>query len=265
MEVLIGCDPEVFVTKGGLLTSAHGLVKGTKKAPYKVVGGAVQVDGMALELNTDPTSCIIEFQQRVELVLGQLAEMVPDYRLSIQPTADFDPEYLASLPFEATELGCDPDYNAYTGKVNPTPDKEVSFRTGAGHIHLGWTEDVDPFDPGHFEACCLLAQQLDCYLGLPSLLWDKDNRRRELYGQAGAFRPKTYGMEYRVLSNSWLRDPKLIKFVFARAVLAFRELLFNGVVDSFNGISCNNFPKIMNSNMLGVVERNTSDGWLAHV
>ena len=34
MEVLIGCDPEVFVTKGGLLTSAHGLIKGTKKAPY---------------------------------------------------------------------------------------------------------------------------------------------------------------------------------------------------------------------------------------
>jgi hypothetical protein len=35
-----------------------------------------------------------------------------------------------------------------------------------------------------------------------------------MYGKAGAFRPKTYGVEYRSLSNKWIFDNKLVDIVY---------------------------------------------------
>ena len=58
-QILVGCDPEVFVAKGGKFISAHGMIPGTKKAPHKVERGAVQVDGMALEFNIDPAASLV--------------------------------------------------------------------------------------------------------------------------------------------------------------------------------------------------------------
>jgi hypothetical protein len=43
--------------------------------------------------------------------------------------------------------------------------------------------------------------------------------RRELYGKAGAFRPKPYGVEYRVLSNRWLNSEALIRWVYNQSQL----------------------------------------------
>ena len=40
-----------------------------------------------------------------------------------------------------------------------------------------------------------------------------DHTRRELYGMAGSFRPKSYGLEYRVLSNFWCFNPRYIEWV----------------------------------------------------
>ena len=61
---------------------------------------------------------------------------------------------------------------------------------------------------------------LDMYLGLPSLIWDRDTKRRSLYGDFGAFRPKPYGLEYRVLSNAWLAHTRTIGFVYRSARMA---------------------------------------------
>jgi hypothetical protein len=103
------------------------------------------------------------------------------------------------------------------------PDANEVFRTGAGHIHIGWTDD-QPCTNDHFNDCKRLARQLDYYLGLPSMFWDNDTKRRLLYGKAGAFRPKHYGMEYRVLSNLWLNSEKLQRFIFKNSVKAFNDL-----------------------------------------
>ena len=71
-EILIGCDPEVFVKKDGLFKSAHGLIKGDKKNPFKIRSGAVQVDGMALEFNIDPAHNEDEFVFLVNDVFDQM-------------------------------------------------------------------------------------------------------------------------------------------------------------------------------------------------
>jgi len=73
--------------------------------------------------------------------------------------------------------------------------------------------------------CATLVKQLDCYLGLPSVVWDRDAKRRQMYGAAGAFRPKPYGVEYRVLSNAWLLNEKRMRFVFNQTVKAVNDLI----------------------------------------
>lgn len=217
MTVLVGADPEVFVKdKQGRFRSAHGLVPGTKEKPYPVKDGAVQVDGMALEFNVNPAGTRDEFIHNIGSVLGQLAGMVPKFSLEIVPTAWFNGNHMRVQPKEALELGCEPDFNAYTEAENPRPDNNTTMRTAAGHVHIGFTEGADVKDPEHMTKCVTLVKHLDVFLGLPSLCWDKDRQRRKMYGKAGCFRPKPYGVEYRTLSNAWLKSPELVGYIFDR-------------------------------------------------
>lgn len=228
-NILIGCDPEVFVysLKTNEFVSAHGMVRGTKEEPQKVPFGAVQVDGMALEFNTIPAHNEEEFVFNVNTVYKRLSEMAgPDFQLRAEPVATFSKAVFAKTPTEAKLLGCDPDFNAWTRQPNQMDPSAMDrpLRTGSGHIHIGWTQNQDPQNMAHFEDCVSIVRQLDYYLGCPSLLWDADNRRRSLYGQAGAFRCKPYGCEYRVLSNTWLRSESLQRWVYRAAIKACEDL-----------------------------------------
>lgn len=216
MKILVGCDPELFVIgPDGKPVSAYGMSKGTKAKPEKVAKGAVQVDGMALEFNIDPASSGEEFSNNIDIVLREMITFIPgNHTLDARPVAEFSAEYMKTRCAAEVELGCDPDYNAYTGEPNPRPNGKVNFRTGSGHIHIGWTEGMDPMDPDHFEACRMITRELDYTLGYVSMIWDQDAKRRKLYGAAGAFRPKPYGVEYRTLSNAWVTNEKLRKFIF---------------------------------------------------
>lgn len=225
MNILVGCDPEVFVKDNGKFLSAHGMIKGDKRNPFAVPNGAVQVDGMALEFNINPASTEGEFLYNVTDVLNTLKAMVPGYEVVATPVADFDVDYIKAQPAEALELGCDPDYNAWTSKANARPNGDRPFRTASGHVHIGWTEGAKKNSPEHLAQCEAAMRQLDFFLGLPSMQYDPDNRRRELYGKAGAYRPKSYGAEYRVLSNMWLNSEKLIKWVYNNTMLGMQRLI----------------------------------------
>lgn len=226
IELKIGADPEFFVYKDGKPVSAHGLIAGDKKNPTPVKDGAIQVDGMALEFNINPASSKHEFSNNIVSVLGQLREIIPaEYEFSFTPVAEFGEQYIAEQPEEAKRLGCDPDFNAWTGAANPTPNPNGTFRTASGHIHLGWTENQDVNDPEHIEACQMMVKQLDMVLGMASVIWDPDNRRRELYGKAGAYRPKPYGVEYRTMSNVWVNVPWMRDWVWDAATTGFQQLM----------------------------------------
>lgn len=220
-KILLGADPELFMRNpnSGEFHSAHGLVPGTKNKPHKVPYGAVQIDGTALEFNIDPAATCDEFVRNLTEVRKTISAYVPGYNVVAEPTAIYDQDYFDwEVPGSAKELGCDPDYNGWTQDINPRPDPgNKPLRTAAGHIHIGWTEGKDVFEQNHFLQCAAVARQMDYYLGIHSLLWDADGTRRTLYGKAGAFRPKPYGMEYRVLSNRWLSSEPLMRWVYNQA------------------------------------------------
>lgn len=223
-QILVGCDPEIFVKQNGVFKSAHNLIKGDKKNPQKVRNGAVQVDGMALEFNIDPASSEDMFAMNVQDVFNTIRGMVPDYEVLAVPVAHFDEEYMRQQPAEALELGCDPDYNAWTGMANVKPNANKPMRTASGHVHIGWTDGAVT-DADHVNACHLIVRQLDFYLGLPSLVYDADIERREMYGKAGACRYKPYGVEYRTLSNAWLRSQTLMRWVYRNTVAGVRSVM----------------------------------------
>lgn len=227
-KVMIGCDPELFLFKpDGSPKSAHDIIPGDKKKPHKVELGAIQVDGVAAEFNINPAPDVGTFITNITTVMTNLEGRIGPLKIGIQPTAVFSEKDWEEIPPSQKVLGCDPDYNAYTMEVNPPPDPHGKpMRTAAGHVHVGFTgKKVRVGDPDHFVDCCTLVRNLDYILGLPSLLWDGDNERRTLYGRAGAFRPKPYGVEYRTLSNMWLSSKELMQFVYNATVFTTYALL----------------------------------------
>lgn len=225
MDILIGCDPEVFVKQNNKFLSAFNLIRGNKDNPQPVRNGAVQVDGMALEFNIAPAVSGDDFLFKVQDVLEQLKAMVPTYQVVAVPVADFDPAYLLAQPREALELGCNPDYNAWMREENPRPDGERPFRTASGHVHIGWRKPIPDEAIGWDETteACGVGIQMDFYLGLGSLFYDNDQKRRSMYGKAGCIRVKPYGVEYRTLSNVWLNSAENTKWVYNQAVLGTQE------------------------------------------
>lgn len=227
VSVTIGCDPEIFIQdKTGKIVSAHDLLPGTKEKPFKTKYGAIQVDGVAAEINTTPTDNYMTFSQLVKSQLDDLQARLPEHKLKIQAAYSFPKAYMDKLPEEVKLLGCNPDYNAWTEKINPMPDgNATTMRTTAGHLHIGFNKSEDPMEPFHFADCCRLVRQLDYYVGVPTLLWDTDPRRRELYGKAGAFRPKTYGLEYRTPSSMWLKHQNLYHWLHQSCTQAVNGLV----------------------------------------
>ena len=89
MKLLIGADPELFVSENGKLVSCHGLLPGTKLNPHRVDKGAVQVDGMAAEFNIDPASNEEEFITNLNTVQNSLRELLGGRSLEAIPVAQF--------------------------------------------------------------------------------------------------------------------------------------------------------------------------------
>lgn len=223
----IGADPEVFMGKNGVFVSAHDAVPGTKAQPHFVEGGAVQVDGMALEFNINPSSSEDEFQTNMNLVTKTLSEMIGDHEFLDVASVIFDEKFLEGVPSFNKVLGCSSDFNGWTFEENQKPDGNMLMRTAGGHIHVGGFETNKPYHMKHYKASARLARCMDYTLGLPSLLWDTDDKRRSMYGQAGCFRPKGYGMEYRTLSNKWIFSEKLTSFVYNATQKAIELAFFS--------------------------------------
>jgi len=114
--MLIGTDTELFLRKDGKFLSAHKIIPGTKARPFPVKKGMVQVDGMALEFGIDPAPTYTTFKNNINTVLSRLQDLIPDdHEMVLAASAIFDLDHMKEQPEEAVMLGCDPDYNAWTG------------------------------------------------------------------------------------------------------------------------------------------------------
>ena len=215
----IGADPEVFLRdKAGAFVSSIGRIGGTKRSPRQLerVGFALQEDNVATEFNIPPATDVASFVESIQWSIKRIETEVESSGLTVAivPSAYF-PESELKHP-NALNAGCDPDYNAWTKRMNPRPMVQAgTLRTGAGHVHIG-VVDKPRFSREAF------VKSLDLHLGIGSVLLDSDVTRKQLYGKAGAFRPTSYGLEYRVLSNFWLNSKVLMEWVYNQTHAAYQ-------------------------------------------
>jgi hypothetical protein len=211
-NVTMGSDIEVVIqTLLGQPFPVCGIVGGTKEKPRALGGGYfIQEDNVLLEFNIPVAASGREFVSFVNLGLRKsLKELPPSLGATEVSTAIYDEVYIKSIQ-KASEFGCEPDYNAWKEEQNPKPSaKNPYLRSAAAHVHIGWT-DPQPEDQLN------LIKWADIFVSLPSVWESKDRTRRELYGKAGAFRPKEYGVEHRVLDNYWIWDMAYINAVYQR-------------------------------------------------
>lgn len=217
-ELTVGADPELFLTLNGIPVSVEGLLGGTKQRPVPVFMGAVQEDNVLAEFNIDPAHSEDEFISSILTVRRQLEDMLKPYQLVAVPSMEF-PKDILKASKQAMTFGCSPDLNAYTGEINRPPNPKTTLRTAGGHVHIGHPLLIDDF-----ELQVAYIKKLDEVLGDKASKYDKDTRRKELYGTRGSFRSKPYGVEYRVLSNFWLQKVSYMKWVYRGVHKAWNQL-----------------------------------------
>lgn len=216
----IGTDPEFFLEKGReLVSSQSAQIPGTKHEPVGLQnGGTIQRDNVAVEFATLPANSGKDFVEKVKSCLIDTYAMLPKgHDLIVEPSATFDKAHLTDP--EAQEFGCDPDFNAYTVSMNEKPwCGDSCFRSCGAHIHVGCLDAKGKAMKGlefllEFNGKINAIKAMDLFHGTISTVLDNSDaavKRRELYGKAGCHRPTEYGVEYRVLSNYWMKSPELV-------------------------------------------------------
>lgn len=234
VEVIsFGCDPEIFVqNEQGEVCSAIGKFGGTKEAPRPIKllgeGYAVQEDNVLVEFNIPPAKDGEEFVKSVQSTIDVLSRRALRKGLSFRKGSAFSLDEKFLQDPGAKVFGCDPDQNAYTMQNNPRPKaNDPNLRSAGGHIALGLECDyrklwgisrtsgdktwkaIDVSYKRQIAQRVVLS--LDYLWGIPSLLLDEGDLRKQLYGKAGAHRIKDFGVEYRTLSNFWIFRPDVAK------------------------------------------------------
>ena len=200
----------------GKMISAIPYIEGTKEEPVELPSGGTAIrDNVALEFATPPVDSEDSFVNSIQKCIHEVRKLIPKkFDIQALPSAHFESDQLDN--FEAQQFGCDPDYNAWLLKMNKPPkcNEDLTLRTCGGHIHVGHVEGdgndflVTPY--GRVDTI----KTMDAVHGVISAILDSSPealRRKELYGKAGCHRPTTYGVEYRSLSNYWLKSPQLVR------------------------------------------------------
>ena len=214
-----GADPEMFLQKNGQYVSVQPYVLGTKEEPQPLpFGGNAQRDNVAIEFGIVPAKTRAEFVLNIGNTISDLIGILPnDVSLNVTPSAVFPGTQLKHP--ECKLFGCNEDFSAWTMEPNEAPKTKGHrrLRSCGGHIHIGYVMGSgydflnDPDGKG------LVIRALDCTVGLIATILD-DNQpaidRRKLYGKAGCYRPTEYGVEYRTLSNFWIRSPRLVELMY---------------------------------------------------
>jgi hypothetical protein len=224
----IGSDPELFLQKGEKIVSAIGKVGGTKMDPKPLGNGFyVQEDNVLVEYNTPPCGNKESFVEAIAEGQRLVTELLPvGHTLVVKTSNHMDASQVRAK--KAKQFGCDPDFNAWSGELQIIDAPRTNLRTAGGHVYVGYEDSTE-------ELNIKIAKALDIFLGLPSVALDPDADRRTLYGKAGSFRHKSFGLEYRTLSSFWIAKPELVSWVYegVQKALKFTE---EGGVDKLDYI-----------------------------
>lgn len=221
LNITWGSDPEAFYARDGQIVGSERIIpeNGYPAGP----AGRVVRDGVQFELNPTAGSIpelgyyigtLLNAAQR----LGHVYESSTDFRGVVEVSR----QELDALTPSSRVLGCMPSKNAYQERPILVDPATYRKRSAGGHIHVGISQHNDLM----YERERLIPL-FDVFVGNTCVLLDRDPgaaERRENYGRAGEYRLPAHGIEYRTISNFWLRDYALFEFVFGMAEVAVSAL-----------------------------------------
>lgn len=246
-HVKIGSDPEVFLKNNKEVVSSIGLIEGTKREPHDIGNNCgIQTDNVLAEYTFPPVKLdeSKKFFDYIRYCIDYTNNYLKkqDVKVSIQSSAYVDEKYLQDP--QTREAGCSPDFNVWSRSVNEPADYiNSNLRTAGCHIHIGYEGVTDEISEE-------IVKVLDLFLAIPSLFIDKDTERRKMYGKAGCFRFKDYGVEYRVLGNFILQDQDTVDWLF-RNIKAALEFINSG---AFVDHDQKNIVEAINTNNLDLAK-----------
>ena len=216
----LGGDPEIFFK-----TKKRGASRGAERIiaanGLSAIGGKITLDGFQAEFNMEHDTCRARLGNSIQRMFQKLdkqlreagSELVPDF----SPVIEVSKREFKVLGEEVRQFGCKPSFNAHDDcNVNEiTVDPAVyRVRAAGGHIHLGAGPGATKDALRNYKK---IVPVLDVLLGNTCVMLDRDPmiaERRKVYGKAGDFRKPEHGLEYRTLSNFWLRSYQLMSFVY---------------------------------------------------
>jgi hypothetical protein len=199
----LGSDPEfLLMNHQSKPVSVEGMLGCSKENPLDIGNGcAIQEDCVAVEFNIPPVNNADDFVEYIRYSIATLRGMIRrDLHFSFLPSAEFDEIQLSTE--QSREGGCDPDKNVWDEDAECKPNLSATSRRAAGsHLHLSY---LNPNE----ETSLNFIKIFEVYGTIPTLKYEEKLSaifRRELYGAAGSYRIKPYGVEYRSLSSFWLQ------------------------------------------------------------
>jgi Phage phiEco32-like COOH.NH2 ligase-type 2 len=235
-SLTFGSDPEFFFKKDGVIIPSTMILNHTTT---EISEGSVVPDGFQGELNPDSSYCRALAGRSV----GQA--VVDAYNFAKKAGAElcFDVATIIEEPVwkksdrSLKRYGCNPTENVHESRFKRVTGMRERFRACGGHIHIG---GIAPKEKNNEDTVVKLVTLMDIIAGNTCVLIDRDEnnaRRRKNYGRAGEYRLKKYGLEYRVLSNFWLKHYVLWSMVsglVANAVGIYRKGLADELIGKFN-------------------------------
>lgn len=226
----IGADIEMFLMDkvSKEIVSAEGYIRGTKNEPFNFDKSnkyfAISLDNVTSEFCIPPATTNVDWLANIKKSVDYINSIIPTNLMCVaQPAAILDEKYLQTE--NAKLFGCEPDFNAWLKMPNEKPSAEnQNLRSCGGHIHVGFTQlpdsELEAMGLDIWRVDEMIVKTMDLYIGVPSVLQEPDNERKNLYGKAGAFRWKDYGVEYRTVSNYYLQSDNLTKWAFDNTIKA---------------------------------------------
>lgn len=255
MIMSFGADPEFFFKRAGRVLGAEKIIpKGGVKQYEGAPGSSILIiDGVQAEFNVPANTCRQSFSHNIRLCFQRLRDTIVDKTVKVDFSAAVTvrKKELKSLSKESQQFGCAPSKNAYRdSKVKIKDASKYKYRGAGGHIHLGHNNDLTMKKVlGNHEK---VVRMLDIILGNTCVLLDRDMgnvERRKNYGRAGEYRVPAHGLEYRTLSNFWLRNYAVMSLVLGLARFAVNITTSEEAEKAILAkVNLNNIEKAINQN-----------------
>lgn len=216
-NITIGTDAEVFLMYEDCVISAIGVIGGSKDEPKDIDNNCfIQEDNILAEFNIPPVTTKEEFISYISYCKDWIEINFPELKLHFS-SSEMVEDFVVSTP-KAKEFGCEPDCIVDLTNKSDEMNKDKydimnqqraqqNVRTSGFHIHIGYKNS-------NHKTNREIVKLFEKYVTIPLLDEDNDQHdRRKMYGKAGSYRHKPYGVECRSLGGYFIKNEETISKV----------------------------------------------------